>query len=102
MIKYLSIYKVQQRTARRIIPHWIQYGINDFLTIPEAKATLPFAEQMEEIYFNKEKEGPYTNNVEKIDPISIAKYAEKTNRKKVNLKNMHSTCIWAKSGIQSI
>ena len=36
---------------------------------------------MEGIYSNKEEESPYTNNVERIDPVDTAEYAEKANGK---------------------
>ena len=62
----------------------------------------PLAEQMEGIYSNKEEESPYTNNVEKMDPVSTAEYAEKADRKLVNLGSMRSTCTRSRSKIQSI
>ncbi len=56
---------------------------------------------MEGIYSHKEKEGPYTNNVEKMDPVGTAEYAEKADGDQVNLKSVRSTCTRSRSGIQS-
>ena len=39
---------------------------------------------MEGIYSNKEEKGPYTNNVEKIDPVGTAEYTEKADGEQVN------------------
>lgn len=50
-------------------------------------------EQIEEIYSNKEEKSLYINNIEKIDLVDIVKYVKKTNRKKMDFKNMCSTCI---------
>ncbi len=41
---------------------------------------------MMEIYSYKEEKGPYTNNVEKIDPVGTAEYVEKADREQVNLE----------------
>ena len=80
MTKHLSTCRVQRKTARRTIPCQIQCGTNDFLTISKAEATLLLVEQIERIYFDKEEEGPYTNNVEKMDPINTAEYTKKFDR----------------------
>ena len=56
---------------------------------------------MEEIYFHKEEEGPYTNNVEKMDPIGTAVYVEKADRDQVNPESVRSTYTWSRSSIQS-
>ena len=66
---------MQRETSRCIILRQIQCGTNDFITIPEAEATLPLVEQTEGIYSDKEEKGPYINNVEKMDPVSTAEYA---------------------------
>ena len=99
MTKYLSMCRVQWRTVHRTIPCQIQRGTNDFLTIPEAKATLPLAVQMEGIYSDKEEEGPYTNNVKRIDPFGTAKYVEKADGEQVNPESMRNTCTWSRLGI---
>ncbi len=101
MTKHLSTCRVRRGTARRTISRWIQRGTNDFFTIPEAEATLPLTESMGEIYSYKEEEGLYTNNVEKMDPVGTAKYAEKTDKEQVNPENVRSTCTRSRSGIQS-
>lgn len=54
---------------------------------------LPLAEQIKGIYFNKEEKGLYTNNVERIDPISIAKYMEKANKDYVIPESVCNTCM---------
>lgn len=41
---------------------------------------LSLAKQIEKIFFNKEEEGLYTNNIEKIDPVSTVEYAEKVDK----------------------
>ncbi len=56
---------------------------------------------MEGIYFHKEEEGPYTNNVEKMDPIGTAVYVEKADRDQVNSESVRSTYTWSRSSIQS-
>ena len=99
MTKHLSTGRVRRRAARRKIPSRIQLGTNDFLTILEAEATLLLAEQMERIYSHKKEEGLYTYNVEKMDPVGIAEYAEKADGEQVNPESVRSTCIRSRSGI---
>lgn len=53
---------------------------NDLLIIFKVKAMFLLAKQIERIYFYKEKNNFYINNVEKINLVSITKYI-KTNRK---------------------
>lgn len=53
---------------------------------------------MEEIYSSK-KEGLYTNNIKKMDPVGTADYAKIINRKKVNSENMRNTYTRSRSGI---
>ncbi len=101
MTKHLSTSRVRRGTVHRTIPRRIQRGTNDFLTIFEAEAMLPFTEQMEEIYSYKEEGGQYTNNVEKTDPVGTAEYAEKTDGEQVNPESVRSTWTWSRSGIQS-
>ena len=59
------------------------------------------AEQIEEIYSNKEEEGLYTNNVEKINLVGTAEYVVKVDRKQLNSDSVHSTCTRLRLGIQS-
>lgn len=54
---------------------------------------LPLAEQMKKIYFNKEEEYSYINNIEKMDPFGTAEYAKKADREKINSENMCSINI---------
>lgn len=63
---------------------------------------LLMAEQMEEIYFNKEKKDLYRNNIEKIDPVCTAEFVKKANREQMNPKNVRSTYTQSRSKIQSI
>ena len=56
---------------------------------------------MKKTYPNKEEEGIYINNVERMDPVDIIKYVEKANREQMNLKSMRSTYIRSGSKIQS-
>ena len=86
---------------RHIILRQIQYKTNNFFIILEAKTTLPLAEQMERIYFDKKEIGPYINHVESIDLVNIAEYVEKADKEQVNPNSMRSTCIQSKSEIQS-
>ena len=97
MTKHLSMCRVQWGIARHTIPYQIQCGINDFLTISEVEATLPLAEQIEVIYSNKEEEGPYINNVKRMNPVGTAEYAEKADGKQINPESMR---IWLRSEIQ--
>lgn len=53
-----------------------------FLIIPKVEATFSLVKQIEEIYFYKEEKGPYTNNVERIDPVSTTKYVKKLMKNK--------------------
>ena len=61
---------------------------------------LLLVEQIKEIYFDKEEESPYTNNIERIDPFGNAEYAEKANRKQVNPDRVRSIYIRSRSRIQ--
>ncbi len=56
---------------------------------------------MEEIYSHKEEKGLYTNDVEKMDPVGTAEYAEKAYGEQVNSDSVRSTCTRSRSGIQS-
>ena len=90
--KHLSTCRMAQGTARRTILRQIQRGTNDFLTIPKAEAMFSLTEQIERIYSNKEKEGLYTNNVERMHPVSTAEYTEKADGEQVNPDSMRSPC----------
>lgn len=50
-------------------------------------------EQIERICSDKEIEGLYTNSIKRIDLIGIVEYAEKANKKQVNLESVRSTYI---------
>lgn len=69
--------------------------------IPQTEATFLLAEQIEVIYSNKKEEGPYTNNVERIDPVSTTEYAEKVDREKMNPEIEHTTYTRSRLKIQS-
>lgn len=60
--------------------------------IPKAEATLLLAEYIKGIYSNKEEEGSYINNVERIDPIGTIEYTKKADGEKVNPEGVCSTC----------
>ena len=92
MIKHLLTYRVQWKIARCIIQCQIQCRRNNFFIIPEVEATYSLAEQIEEIYFNKEKKSLYTNNVERIDLFGITEFGNKAMRNQVNLEDMCSIC----------
>ena len=77
MCKHLSTYRVQWEIVHCTILRQIQRKTNDFLIIPKAEVILLCAEQMERIYFDKKKEGPDINNIEKMDPVGTAEYTKK-------------------------
>ena len=54
---------------------------------------------MRRIYSNKKDEGLYTNNVERMDLVGIAKYVEKANREQMNFESICNTCIRLRSKI---
>ena len=56
---------------------------------------------MEGIYSRKEKESPYTNNVERMNPVSIVEYVEKADGEQMNPESVRSTCTRSRSKIQS-
>ena len=56
---------------------------------------------MEKIYSDKEEEGPYINNVERMDPVGTAEYIEKADGEQMILGSVRNTCTWSRSGIQS-
>ena len=101
MTKHLSIYRMQREIAHCTILRRIQCKTNDFLIIPETEAMLLLAKQIEGIYYDKEEEGLYTNNIETIDPVGIAEYAKKVDGEQVNPESVRNTCTWSRSGIQS-
>lgn len=55
---------------------------------------------MEKIYSKKDKEGPYINNIEKMDPGCTTEYTRKVDRQKVILENIHSNCTRSRLEIQ--
>ena len=61
---------------------------------------LPLAEQIEGIYFNKEEESLYINNVERMDPVGTAEYAKKADGEQVNPESVCSICTQSRSRIQ--
>ena len=77
MTKHLLTCRVRRETVRCTIPRQIQRRTNDFFTILKTEATLSLVEQMEEIYSDKEKEGPYTNNVKRMDPVRTVKFEKR-------------------------
>ena len=57
---------------------------------------LLLVEQIKGIYSDKKKESPYTNNIERMDPVDTAEYTEKANGKQVNPESVRSTCTWSR------
>lgn len=88
--KHLSTCRMRHGTARRTISRQIECETKDFLTIPEVEATLPLTKQIEGIYSIRKMRVHI--NVERMDPVDTAEYAEKADGKQVNPESVRSNC----------